>query len=292
MKKTKKIIASRRLLQNPYAYLSGDGGFDVTNSDPQRSESRRLYQNPYAYLGETDVRGHARAAISPGGHRRDSDIARQVRALHLRIWKNRHRIWPEGAPADPVAMLDPEVATRLIGYDYEDAEYLGEHKTTGGAAEIAGTIDYPGKRISVSHRFSPEVRRFTGAHELGHALLHQGNSLHRDRPVDGSAPRREPEEVEADTFATYFLMPEKLVRTYFAQVFGAMPFELTEHTAFALDPSDHFGLMTRCNTLRDLSRVLARATYFNGKHVNSLAARFGVSVETMAIRIEELGLIG
>jgi hypothetical protein len=44
-------------------------------------------------------------------------------------------------------------------------------------------------------------------------------------------------------------------------------------------------------TLRDLARLLASATYYNGKAVYSLTEIFGVSVEAMAIRLEELDLV-
>jgi hypothetical protein len=38
-------------------------------------------------------------------------------------------------------------------------------------------------------------------------------------------------------------------------------------------------------------RALASASTFQGKHFDSLATLFKVSVETMAIRIKELGLV-
>ena len=63
--------------------------------------------------------------------------------------------------------------------------------------------------VAVSNKFSKEVQNFTAAHELGHAILHEQAILHRDIPVDSIGKRvvRDRVEIEADTFATYFLMP-------------------------------------------------------------------------------------
>lgn len=296
----KSLVGSRRLLENPYAYLNGEGYYDALGmpvavavaanvTATVLSESRRLLQDPYAHIGDIEVdlapQSHAvqemeNSIDARGPH---ASIAASARDLQLRIWKKRHSVWPRGVPIDPVEMLDPAIAAAILGYAYEDADYLGD--------DVAGIIDYRSKQISVSHQFSVPVRRFTAAHELGHALLHREQRMHRDRPADGSAARRDVKEVEADRFAAFFLMPEKLLRRCFVQVFGATPFKLADETAFALDPSDPIGLIHRCRTPRDLSKLLAGAEYFNGKHINSLAGRFRVSVETMAIRIEELQLI-
>lgn len=294
---SKVLSRHRRLLGNPYAFLNGEGGFDEPGHSqpdeqaPDRTDvtnSRMLYGNPYAYLSEISEREladeRARARVNSvdltGTH---SKIAQAVRDLQRTIWRRRNEIWPDGPPTDPVDMLEPSIAADLIGFKFQDVEFLGD--------DTAGIIDSSTKRIQVSHRYPPQVRRFTAAHELGHAMLHRGQTMHRDRPLDGSDIRRDTKEKEADKFATFFLMPEKLVRGYFERIFGASPFVLTEDTAFALNPRDPVGLMRSCASQRDLARILAKAEYFNGKHVNSMAVRFRVSVETMAIRIEELGLL-
>lgn len=297
VKPSKVLSQHRLLLGNPLAYLNSEGGFDEpdqSQADGQKSDrpdytnSRILYANPYAHVpemfedaldDEQTITGQS-AVASPKPH---PDVAQAVRKLHRTIWEHRNEIWPDGVPADPVDMLEPRIAAELIGFKFEEAEFLGD--------QTAGIIDCIAKRIQVSRRFPLAVRRFTGAHELGHAILHKQHRMHRDRPIDGTELRRDATEVEADKFATHFLMPEKLVKNYFSQVFGAIPFELNENTAYALDPRDPLALIRGCKSNRDLARLLAKAEYFNGKHVNSLAARFRVSVETMAIRLEELGLV-
>jgi Zn-dependent peptidase ImmA (M78 family) len=42
---------------------------------------------------------------------------------------------------------------------------------------------------------------------------------------------------------------------------------------------------------RDLSRMLARVDRFDGRQIDSLTSQFRVSVEAMAIRLEELNLV-
>lgn len=50
--------------------------------------------------------------------------------------------------------------------------------------EIGGIIDNKNSKISISSMYLPEVKNFTAAHELGHALLHDKLILHRDKPLE------------------------------------------------------------------------------------------------------------
>jgi len=73
----------------------------------------------------------------------------------------------------------------VIGYSVTVADGLGQHSNGTELFEIAGMIEKtPTPRVQLSHRFSRDIRTFTAAHELGHAILHAGESLHRDRPRD------------------------------------------------------------------------------------------------------------
>jgi Zn-dependent peptidase ImmA (M78 family) len=98
-------------------------------------------------------------------------------------------------------------------------------------------------------------------------------------------------EREADTFAALFLLPEKRVIAAFKSKFLECPLHLNEQTAFALMSQDVESVRMKCRTLRDLTRVLSSAVYYNGLHFLSLADQFGVSIEAMAIRLEELKLV-
>ncbi len=118
--------------------------------------------------------------------------------------------------------------------------------------------------------------------------------MHRDRPLDGSQVDRggrDHIEIDADKFASFFLMPEKLLRTRFRRLFLCEKFTVNEATAFALDPSGKHQLLWRGKTRRELARILAGSTSYNGQNFSSLAEQFKVSIEAMAIRIEELDLL-
>lgn len=295
-----RIREARRRLQNPYAFLNSEGGYDAVaiqeNATEQLNNAVRQLLHPYAYINDAEysveTKSKQSTVVTSDKNNIYAEIERKARDLQISIWKNRHQLWQEGVPSDPVELLNPSIAVQHIGYDYELAESLGDFRQEGKDIEVAGIIDPITKRISISRRLPHNTHRFTVAHELGHALLHsQSHQMHRDRAIDGSSPRRESTEVEADKFATYFLMPEKLVRKYFQEVFGVSPFILSEDTAFALNNKTPFELMSACKTTRDLSRVLAKAEYYNGTHVRSIASRFSVTVETMAIRLEELKLL-
>ena len=188
-------------------------------------------------------------------------------------------------------MLDPVIALKFIGYDCDLDETLGQFYSSGKLIEVAGTIDKSSSKVHISRRFGNHIRNFTAAHELGHALLHQTSGLHRDRPLDGTIISRDPVEREADKFATFFLMPTKLVKTTFEKFFLTDKFFLNEETAFALGLSDFMELKEKVKPLRQLSKMLASAEYYNGRHFVSLANQFRVSTEAMAIRLEELELL-
>lgn len=171
-------------------------------------------------------------------------------------------------------------------------ESLGQYSRGRELFEVAGTIDESKKHVVISRRFSPDIRNFTTAHELGHAVLHQETGLHRDRAQDGGAHQspRDETEAEADMFAAYFLMPEKLVTEAFKEMFLTSRFVINELTAHSLGYGDVMALEKKCRALRDLTSLLASAQQYNGCFFDSLAKQFGVSAAAMAIRIEELNL--
>lgn len=222
----------------------------------------------------------------------DKDIQKIVTSLHRHIWVNREAIWGNKVPKDPVEMLDPKVVANLLGFSYHEESGIGIHQTSDGDSEVAGLIDDNAKVIFISHQLKAKPRRFTAAHEIGHAALHdlQG-TMHRDRPEDFQRPRREQKEREADTFATYFLMPENLVVARFLEIFHTHPFEITSETAFALGFKNANELARKCRTRRELARLFASTEHFNFEHFVSLANQFHVSTEAMAIRVEELDLV-
>ena len=205
--------------------------------------------------------------------------------------KMHNAIIDSGISNDPMSHLDPFLAFDVLGYNIkteQTLDYLAKNKT-----KIAGAI-YPDKKeVQIATSYEPEIQRFTLAHELGHALLHKGMPMHRDRPIDGSTKgiKRSEKELEADKFAVFFLMPEILIKQRFIQMFLTDSFILNEDSNYALDPSNSLNLLEKCKSKRYLSRILVEARRYNTNPFKSLIKQFGVSKETIAIRLEELNLI-
>lgn len=285
---SESITASRLLLENQYAYLNEDGGFDALPV-ATHAQARAVNGLPQDLINKYAER----EAATPIKQRySDIEIEHRARSLQGSLWQDRDRIWPDATPTNQINMLDPLIALRLLGYDCELEETLGQFHSDGKQVEIAGTLDKRMRQVRISRRVGSAVRNFTAAHELGHAMLHDtGASLHRDRPLDGSSQSRSGIEYEADKFASFFLMPAKQVLAAFERFFLTDQFILNEATTFALGQGDYETLSNKCQTLRQLSRMLASAKQYNGIHFISLADQFLVSDEAMAIRLEELGLV-
>jgi len=283
-----RIAASRKLLQNPYAYLDGSGAYSAIVDGVAEESVPRRSADPTSDAIPSAAPGNGTAPRRNTGR----EIEVLVKDLHTRLWKDRASLWNGAVPTDPIDILDPAVALRLVGYECELEEGFVPHHGDGGLVEVAGYIDRTSKTVRISRQFPLNVQTFTAAHELGHAVLHHAmGAVHRDRPMDGLKRSRDQVELEADKFATYFLMPEKLVRSRFSGLFGAEEFKLNEETAFALSCTSLQEFRMKYRTRRDLARLLASTECYDRRHFVSLATQFRVSIGAMAIRIEELGLL-
>jgi formiminotetrahydrofolate cyclodeaminase len=223
-----------------------------------------------------------------------AEIEGLARRLQNTLYKYHDKISRQGEPENVIDILKPEVVlTKILNYDYKELSTLGQHIVNDEFFEIAGFINKAKKTVRVSKSFSKETQNFTAAHELGHALLHQQSVLHRDRAVDGSAEGvpRDITELQADKFATFFLMPEKQVKSLFKQLFLTDKFVINENTVFALTGGGLSDFRRQCKELRDLSRILASAEFFGDHSFKSMAELFNVSKKTMAIRLEELQMV-
>lgn len=309
-----QIHKSRKLLENPYAYVIGDDEYDAIPRNASRvvhKEDLQASKSQRAFLSSKDENNRSASTSKPVGQQSiidlnsilgmknkgdrfsEQEIEFTVRELQNQLWLRRSEFFADHSSLVPINILDPLVALASIGYRSEVVESLGEYSAEGERFEVAGIIDRSDKKVLISRQFRPVIRNFTAAHELGHAIFHQGVGLHRDRPLDGTSSRvsRGRTEFEADYFAVCFLMPEKHICIEFARRFKARQFVLREDTAFALSAVDLDQLRTTLRTARDLSRLLADAKHYDGCHFLSLAEQFNVSIEAMAIRLEELKLI-
>lgn len=223
----------------------------------------------------------------------NAELSQIARNVHSELWINREAIWPDADQLLPIQIIDPATSFRLHGYRFEEVASLGVERIEEENVEVAGFVDNEERIAKVSQNFPITVQRFTAAHELGHAILHEGKALFRDRGLDGVslATQRPSVEKEADTFAAFFLMPELQVREIFRQIFGVDQFVPDRDSAFALGFQRLSSLKDRLPTSRHISTHLASVEFYAGRPRRSLSDIFGVSPTAMAIRIEELGLI-
>lgn len=114
--------------------------------------------------------------------------------------------------------LERAGATRLPIDVRRVAEIHGiDVREEANGGEISGfLLRKDGKSIiGVNNSHSPNRRRFTIAHELGHYFLHQFEGLHLDKTFHRSGLSSlgiSTEEIEANAFAAELLMPDHLVR--------------------------------------------------------------------------------
>jgi Zn-dependent peptidase ImmA (M78 family)/formiminotetrahydrofolate cyclodeaminase len=222
-----------------------------------------------------------------------SEVEQGINDFQHLVWKHKDIIW-DNPPKNPQDILNPEVIFRdVLCYDYVSREEFGVPNENGETIEIAGLINQVNRLVVISNKFSEPTQRFTAAHELTHALFHEQKELHRDLPLDGSITyqNREPEEIVADKGATYFLMPTKGIVKQFVARFSTSNFVINENSAFNLIRGNTSDLKRECKNTRELSRKLSSVQSYDNNRFESLSQKFNVSVEAMAIRLEELNLL-
>jgi Zn-dependent peptidase ImmA (M78 family) len=292
------ISVRRRILGNPYAFL------DELEEIAELKAIRHASENPYAYADELDrlsrgisrfdgieTASPVRPLLTRARRRTNEQIENLARQLHVQIWERRSELFADFMSRNPVDMLDPIAALKLLGYTVDLADALGQLPGAGRASNVAGLIDKSNRQVLLSSGFPAAIRNFTAAHELGHASMHDLVGMHRDKPMDGSSGSADPQEREAEKFAAYFLMPQKLVRRMFERTFGSAPFELNDDTRFALSGAVADSTRWQPKSVRELARLLSSTSRFNGSNIVPFAVQFGVSREAMAIRLEQLGLV-
>lgn len=161
-----------------------------------------------------------------------------------------------------------------------------------GASGVLGAIWFNEKTVRVDTRLDPSENpsqlgryRFTLAHEIGHWQLHR--PYYREDPTQGvlfdgrgqpafvcRSGDKPPVEWQADTYASYLLMPKQLVveawQAWHGSLDAVLLADLPPATAVA-------------------GRDPANATL--DRFCKPLAERFEVSAEAMRIRLEKLGLL-
>lgn len=200
----------------------------------------------------------------------NADIEEIVRKLQNILWLQRERIWKNRTIENPKNVLKPDVVLeKVMNYTYFSSPSLGNYEQNGELFEIAGLIDKKKKLVRISKNFPQETQNFTAAHELGHAILHRQTIMHRDRSLDGSTTvPKTPEETQADKFATYFLMPSKMVEEIFFEIFKTPKFIINQNTVFFLGNESVQTLKNQCKNRRGLAKLLASTEFTAIEHLN------------------------
>ena len=224
----------------------------------------------------------------------NSLILKRVHELHKALWEERFSLLGRDA-VSPTELLDPRLACALLGITFEEYPEIPNRFGGRNGHKIAGLLDRQARKVAVSTDFSEEVVRFTGAHEVGHWLMHPDTVMHRDLPIGDAvigSNRRDRLEREADYFAAHFLMPERLVKSIFREKFRVdLPMHFSEGLAFALSPSDPDVLMGTSRDSLDRELAMAGCRSLGTTHFRSMAEEFRVSTKAMAIQLKEFRLI-
>lgn len=215
----------------------------------------------------------------------------KAREVQLDLYRNRAKIWGV-VPSNLADIFDAGVALDRRGYRIETVDSLGFQTMQGQHIEIVATLHSKKKLVEVAAGFSVPVLRFTMAHELGHSILHPDiETLHRDFPLDKAGLLHDRREIEANQFASCFLMPRKTVINQFQECFGLDHMAMDQETAFALFGIEPEKAWFKFKSLRHISDYVAKSGSFGGRVFRPLYSQFKVSPSAMAIRLEELKLV-
>jgi Zn-dependent peptidase ImmA (M78 family) len=145
----------------------------------------------------------------------------RIRTADELVWLSGNKKY-EGLCATPIVSM-----ATWLGYKVQD--FVPAQVSKG--EYISGMIDYRRKLIFLNHDDSLPRQRFTLAHEIGHACLHDdGNGAVIDlRSSDmESGESKNPKEAEANAFAADLLMPS----IPFAQKYGEFGGDARRLSAF------------------------------------------------------------
>jgi hypothetical protein len=179
-----------------------------------------------------------------------------------------------------------------------------------GGEDVLGALWVEEREVLVDERLDPDLRRgaeprlrFTLAHEIGHWELHR-HLLARTSQIDllGHAPpppslvcrsadSRVPIEWQADRFAADLLMPAQMVREHWLKHIGR-----SDGLAYEDFRNSRYGQRPPSRGLTRLGFVAQRVieapqSYFFEQVARVFAPSFGVSIQAMRIRLEDLGLL-
>jgi Zn-dependent peptidase ImmA (M78 family) len=233
---------------------------------------------------------HDTAAKNGIDQKREQIIRGQARNLLVRAWRAEAKRGE--VELSRILPIEPRWVLSRVFPSWQFVDY---RKSLSNGREV-GVLDRLTKTIQVNVSLPPTVRRFTGAHELGHLMLHKFRSL-RESPFGNDNWRsvNRPEEQEANLFAAELLMPTRYVRKLFLSRFGSALYRdsLDDKTAFYCSGGGNFRASDFQNmTLLDMAKVIAEADSLWTADSRPFTQIFGVSATAMAIQLMDSGLVG
>jgi Zn-dependent peptidase ImmA (M78 family) len=236
--------------------------------------------------------GRVIRSINPA---RERFIRNEARQLLVRAWNAERKLRKiqvaDILPIEPrwVAQLFPDWRFLFV----EPAE-IGTSAASG--RPIAGVLDRVSRTTEVASNLPLTVRRFTGAHELGHLVLHPEVQSLRESPIGdrGMLGRgTPPKEQEANLFAAELLIPTRLLRELFARRFPPTIYRdsIDDDTAYYCSNGELRASDFRAMNLLELAQFIAKAGSFTTADSRPLTEVFGVSATAMAIQLIDLGLV-
>ena len=216
-------------------------------------------------------------------------IKQHARELLKELWGA--RLAGRGKPnVDEFFPIDADAVVRHIGWRLEEVTVAAY--SLDPRESIQGYCDQSTKTIflSTDKIRTPGQRRFTIAHEIGHARLHEGSPHRHYRKFPPPSKTREksppslPQEVAANVFAAELLMPGRTVRRRFKDRFGV------DELWIGSAPAKKIAALGAFDTPQ-LHPVAVAVANHTPQGERSLAAYFGVSPDAMGFRLETLRLV-
>ena len=211
-------------------------------------------------------------------------IDTEVWRLQEEVARHQRLLYPDGRRPPAAQMFQPQVAAQILGIPYE----LHDHLPLISGGVVAGMVDRQSNKIAVAQSFGFRAARFTGAHEVGHWLLHPDKVMFRDAPMKGltsSSAEPKPLERQANYFAGCYLVPDAFIFQALKQRFPLTEkgkVILNDVTAGIFDEPD--SEVFRSKSREELAFMIAAK---NGRFPK-LGDVFDVSTSTIAYRLLEV----
>jgi hypothetical protein len=226
---------------------------------------------------------------------RERFIREQARQLLLQAW-NAERKLRRIQVAD-ILPVEPQWVLRLFldwRFHFIGPAEIGTSTVSG--RQIAGVLSRPNRTIEVASNLPLTIRRFTGAHELGHLVLHPEVQSLRESPIGDRSLLgwgTPPKEQEANLFAAELLIPTRLLSELFARRFHPPIYKdsMDDDIAFYCSNGELRASDFKKMSLLDFAKFIGQAGSFTTADSRPLTDVFGVSAPALAIQLIDLDLV-